>query len=238
MQLPLSLSTAVDQGIAILEPGPKIIEKHGVLIAHSLTLTGDQNTLVRILNPSSGRVVIHQNEKVGKIVPLDQPDAVCTLDQLSLQQEQQKHKPSDVERAIAQMTDDPQELHQTEKTKLEALLHEFADVLSVSDDDLGRTNIVKHQIDIGDATPVRQPPRSLPFHQRETVQQHVDKMLRNGIIEPSKGPWSSPVVLVEKKDGTRRFCVDFRKVNDLPRIDDTLDTLGGAQWFSSHGGVM
>ena len=170
---------------------------------------------------------------MGKIVPLDQPDAVCTLDQLSLQQEQQKHKPSDVERAIAQMTDDPQELHQTEKTKLEALLHEFADVLSVSDDDLGRTNIVKHQIDIGDATPVHQPPRRLPFHQRETVQQHVDKMLRNGIIEPSKGPWSSPVVLVEKKDGTRRFCVDFRKVNDLPRIDDTLDTLGGAQWFST-----
>ena len=49
----------------------------------------------------------------------------------------------------------------TEKTKLEALLHEFADVLSVSDDDLGHTNIVKHHISIGDATPVRQPPRRL-----------------------------------------------------------------------------
>ena len=71
VQLPLSLSTTV-------------------LIAHSLTLTGDQNTLVRILNPSPGPVVIHQNEKVGKLLPLDQPDAVCTLDQLSLQQEQQK----------------------------------------------------------------------------------------------------------------------------------------------------
>ena len=91
VQLPLSLSTTVDQGMAILEPAPKFIEKHGVLIAHSLTLTGDQNTLVRILNPSPGPVVIHQNEKVGKLVPLDQPDAVCTLDQLSLQQEQQKN---------------------------------------------------------------------------------------------------------------------------------------------------
>ena len=57
----------------------------------------------------------------------------------------------------------------------EALLYEFADVLSVSDDDLGRTTIVKHQIDIGDATPVRQPPRRLPFHQQEMIQQHVDK---------------------------------------------------------------
>jgi len=78
--------------------------------------------LVRILNPSPGPVVIHQNEKVGKLVPLDQPDALCTLDQLSLQQEWQKPKPSDVERAIAKMTDDTQGLHQTEKTKLEALL--------------------------------------------------------------------------------------------------------------------
>ena len=98
-------------------------------------------------------------------------------------------------------------------------------MLSVSDDDLGRITIVKHQIDIGDATPVRQPPRRLPFHQRQVVQQHLDKMLRNGIIEPSKGPWSSPVVLVKKnKDGTTRFCVDFRKVNDLTKKDAGLMT--------------
>ena len=138
------------------------------------------------------------------------------------------------------MTDDTEGLHRTEKRKLEALLREFTDVLSVSDDDLGRTTIVKHQ---NDAAPVHQPQRRLSFHQREVVQQHVDKMLKNGIIEPSKGPWSSPVVLVKKNDGTTRFCIDFRKVNDLtkkdahplPRIDDTLDTLGGAQWFSILG---
>ena len=52
VQLPFSLSTTVDQGMAILEPAPKFIEKHGVLIAHSLTLTGDQKTLVRVLNPA------------------------------------------------------------------------------------------------------------------------------------------------------------------------------------------
>ena len=58
-------------------------------------------------------------------------------------------------------------------------------------------------------------------------------------MEPNQGPWSSPVVLVKKKDGSTRFCIDFLKVNDLtrinhfPRIDDTLDTMGNACYFST-----
>jgi hypothetical protein len=66
-------------------------------------------------------------------------------------------------------------------------------------------------------------------------------MENQGIIEPSTSPWASPIVLVEKKDGSLRFCVDYRKLNNitvkdsypLPRIDDTLDALGGSQWFST-----
>ena len=57
------------------------------------------------------------------------------------------------------------------------------------------------------------------------------KMLEDDVIEPSTSPWSSPIVLVTKKDGSTRFCVDYHKVNELCRIDDTLETLGGAQCF-------
>ena len=66
-------------------------------------------------------------------------------------------------------------------------------------------------------------------------------MLSKGIIQPSSSPWASPVVLVRKKDGSTRFCIDYRKVNavtrkdayPLPRVDDTLDTLAGAKWFTT-----
>ena len=69
----------------------------------------------------------------------------------------------------------------------------------------------------------------------------IQKMLKDGVIEESTSPWSSPVVLVAKKDGSLRFCVDYRKLNDvtkkdsypLPRIDDTLSTLAGSRWFST-----
>ncbi|KRZ01755.1 Retrovirus-related Pol polyprotein from transposon, partial [Trichinella zimbabwensis] len=73
------------------------------------------------------------------------------------------------------------------------------------------------------------------------MDQLIREMLRSGVIEPASGPWSSPVVLVRKKDGSHRFCVDYRKLNavtridaqPIPRIDDTLDALAGAQWFST-----
>jgi hypothetical protein len=69
----------------------------------------------------------------------------------------------------------------------------------------------------------------------------IEEMLKQGVIESSQSPWASPVVLVKKKDGTKRFCVDYRKLNKvtkrdsypLPRVDMTLDAIGGSSWFST-----
>ena len=114
-------------------------------------------------------------------------------------------------------------------------------MFSKSSSDVGRTDIVQHRIDTGTARPLKQPPRRLPLAKRDVACQAIEDMQREGIIEPSTSPWRSPVVLVTKKDGSVRFCVDYRKLNSvtrkdsypLPRIDDTLDTLSDSRWFST-----
>ncbi|BHF65275.1 hypothetical protein SprV_0200828500 [Sparganum proliferum] len=106
---------------------------------------------------------------------------------------------------------------------------------------LGRTNVLQHTIDTGSARPIRQPPRRVPVHFQKQLEQTIKDMLDKHVIRPSSSPWASPIVLVKKKDGSVRLCVDYRKLNavtvkdsfPLPRIDTTLEALAGAACFST-----
>src|SRR5438045_2508104 len=107
--------------------------------------------------------------------------------------------------------------------------------------EVGRTNMVKHTIDTGEEKPIKQKARRLSVKEKEIEKEHIEEMLRKGIIRKSKSPWSSPVVFVTKKGGEIRFCIDYRKLNKvtkkdnhpLPRIDEMLDKFEGSQWFST-----
>ena len=132
-------------------------------------------------------------------------------------------------------------IQEEERPALVSFLREYEDVFARDANDLGRSSAVQHRIDTGDAMPIKQPPRRVPLHKKMVVQEEVEKMLNRGVIEPSDGPWASPIVLVTKKDGSTRFCVDFRRLNEatkkdaypLPRIEDNLDTLQGAKYYST-----
>ena len=125
--------------------------------------------------------------------------------------------------------------------RAETLLEDFADVFSTGDDDQGKTGLVTHWIDTHDSTPIRQIPRRLPLAKQAEVNEMITTMQKQGVIEPSTSLWTSPVVLVKKKDGSTRFCVDYRKLIEvtkkysypLPRIDDIMGTLSGSCWFST-----
>ena len=88
--------------------------------------------------------------------------------------------------------------------------------------------------------PIKQKPRHLPYAYREESEKQIKEMLENGVIKPSTSPWSRPIVLVQKKNGDMRFCVDYRKLNEitvydshpLPLISDLLDSVKDAQYFS------
>jgi hypothetical protein len=120
------------------------------------------------------------------------------------------------------------------------LVLDFQDIFVGPDGKVGFTNKVTHRVDTGSQEPVKLGMRRKSFREKEYISEEVHKMLEAGQITPSKSPWGAAVVLVRKKDGTLRFCVDYRKLNDvtkkdaypLPRIEECLDALNGARFFS------
>ena len=120
-------------------------------------------------------------------------------------------------------------------------LVKYAIVFALHSSELGMTDLVTHAIDTGDSVPIKQAARRILFSLRKTVDNMVQNMLEQGVIKPSSSHWSSPVVLMEKKDGNKRFCVDYRRLNSvtkmdvfpLPRVDGTLDSLAQSQYFTS-----
>ena len=116
-------------------------------------------------------------------------------------------------------------------TLLVNLVEEYSDIFALDAMELGSTNLVTHCIDTGDSSPIRQPARRVPFALHARMEQLVKDMMKQGVIQHSSRPWTSPVVLVKKKDGSHRFCVDYRQLNSIakmdvfpfPRVDDTLD---------------
>ena len=126
-----------------------------------------------------------------------------------------------------------------ESVALKSLIDEYNDVFAINPMEVGHTDLVQHDIDIGGHAPLKQPPRRIPFSLRAKVEKMVQEMLDTGIIEHSSSPWASPIVLVSKQDGSTRFCVDYRRLNaimkldefPLPRVDDSLDLLAGMKYF-------
>ena len=125
------------------------------------------------------------------------------------------------------------------KSQAYELLSEFADVFSKPGEALGRTSVVQHRIPTKTDKPVKINPYRLGWEKRKIAEQEVSEMLKQGVLQPSDSDYCSPVVLVKKKDGSWRFCADYRKLNEqtvsdcyqLPRIEDILDSLGNSKYF-------
>lgn len=133
-------------------------------------------------------------------------------------------------------------LPESDKKKINKLLQEFSDIFANSTSELGKTNLVEHEIDVQGAKPIKCKPYRVSHIEREIINDQINEMLENKIIEPSTSPWGFPVVLTKKKDGKMRFCVDYRKLNEvtkkcnypIPNIDDVMTYIGhDSQYYST-----
>ncbi len=124
---------------------------------------------------------------------------------------------------------------------LKQLLYSYSDVFAKDDMDLGCLQGIYHRIDTGDATPVNEKMRRTPIGFQDLERDHIQKLLDANIIQPSASEWAAAPVLVRKKCGAVRYCLDYRKLNGvtikdrfpLPNINDCLDTLQGNTLFST-----
>lgn len=220
-------------------------------VARTLTVVRNGRVPVRICNPHPYSLSIGRYEKLGNVYHIDETDVhgPCDLS-LSLEEDgavklalvdtavnpgQRELSPE-----VSELTNRP-DLSENQQEELRALLLKWEKVFAKHDEDFGRTDVVQHQIHTGDAAPIRERYRPLPPLMYKEVKSLLSGMLEKGVIRESCSPWAAPIVLVKKKDGSWRFCVDYRKLNavthkdafPLPRIEETLTNLNRAEWFST-----
>lgn len=130
------------------------------------------------------------------------------------------------------------DLDHAQQVRLTRLLNRYDEIFTERP---GCTDLVTHRIETGDALPLKCNPRPISLTKRQATDKLLDEMLADGVIRRSRSAWASPIVLVLKKDGTYRLCVDYRRLNGLtrkdayplPAISSVVGNLGGARYFTT-----
>ena len=164
-------------------------------------------------------------------------EAACAALQTALPDSAEAHLP----KLLAQLALPVPGMILDQRNKLQQLVHRHMMAFSQGPEDYGCTNALDHSIHTGDTAPVRERYRNIPPALCQEVKDLLRGMLKGGVIRESCSPWAAPIVLVRKKDGSLRFCVDYRRLNacthrdayPLPRVEESLMALGQAQYFST-----
>ncbi|KAL2097871.1 hypothetical protein ACEWY4_007078 [Coilia grayii] len=231
----------------IIEP---ICVHPGVSSARILATVRRGRVMVKLRNVGLNPVYVYRNQRVGEVWYVKPTDAVLQPEvnmswvgqqmvEVSLQPGQ--NPIPDVPMPEVEFDLTGVDLSSAEQVQLKALLMRYHSVFAKSDEDYGRTGVVQHHINTGQAPPIRERYRQIPPHLYQDVRLLLQGMLDGGIVRKSTSPWAAPIVLVRKRNGEIRFCVDYRKLNTvthkdaypLPRIEEALTTLKKARYFST-----
>ncbi len=249
--------------LGVIEPTQRFPEEYPLLMANTIPYSASVEPVMQVWNPGLEPIVLPAGACIGLWTPISavysvrQPaeeDTAGPSHHTGYDQGKPGYVRTTQEKEFSSIEDwdipaHLQELWETSKLDLDGqemlelkqLLHDFQDVFMKPGEVLPGTDLVYHEINTGDHPPIRQPPRRVPIHQRAELEAELHRLVDEGILEPGAGAWSSPLVLVRKKDGTLRICVCYKKLNDctkkdaypIPRIDETLDALTGSTFFST-----
>ena len=201
-----------------------------------------QRVPVRLYNISASPIVIapktdlcelHEVKVLRSVDPVGEAAHTAQYCQQTAQSEEDRELPEGIDLTSSNLTEEQGE-------QLKDFLTKLNHIFSKDTTDLGKCDLVKHQIKLDDNEPFKEPHRRIPPALFNKVREHLAEMLQAGAIRPSQSSYSSNVVIVRKKDGSLRFCVDFRKLNSktikdayaIPRVEDTLHLLAGAKYFT------
>lgn len=235
-------------------PSRQFVQSEKILVGKIIADTTDKTQLIplSLYNPDT----MAHSIKAGKVVAVMEEVVILEPEELvgkgldtklvggiqtNLQEEKDNKDP------LLQVPPHLQDLYNRSKVhisdqesvELAQLLREYQDVFSRDKYDLGRTALVKHDIELTDTKPVKVPPRRLPPEKEAIVEEQIKEGLDRGIMSPSQSPWAAPLVLVRKKNGSHRICADYRALNSktvkdsypIPNIDQAFNLLAGSKYF-------
>lgn len=220
-----------DAFLGYLEPDPR--DSTQLVIARTVTPVTDGCTVARLLNPTDRDLKLHQGSHLGVFYHVKDEDLIGHSTGPPVDCNATTFLP-DVSRGESPLSGE-------QKKRLYDLLDKHQGIFRPGRGNVGQSGLIKHHIRTGEQAPIKQRAYRASPDKRQEIDRQVATLLEDGIIEESCSPWSSPVVLVKKKNNSWRFCVDYRKLNSvtikdshpLPRVDDTLDALSGSTWFST-----
>jgi len=224
-----------DGSEVVLEPRKDAYQHYGIYVAGTINRVYNRRIFLEVLNGTNDDKTLYAGSTIGTIrlyqsdtTPMAQVNRTLTATpQIDLEYLKQAVDLSDTD-----LTD-------KEKAALIHVLADYPQLYATSRNAAGTTTLVKHRIDTGDAKPIKARPFRMAPKERDLINEEIDRLVTEGIVRPSQSEWSSNIVLVRKKDGSHRMCVDYRNLNSvtrkdvypLPRIDDILDTLRGMKYF-------
>ena len=208
----------------------------GTIWSNSVSrLNEDGSIVVSVINTTSQEVKLDKDAVVGEITDVGEADIIDMDEAIEVMDE------------IGEKDDEGKldslnygDLSDREKGQMKELVKRYLDTFNWNDKSIIKpTPLVEHTIELENEHPIKTKQCRVPHKLRGELDQQVDHMLKKEVIRPSKSPWNSPVILVKKKNGKYRFCVDFRKLNEqtikdaypVPFMDETIDAVNGARYF-------